>query len=127
MVMTSVGPVEPELLPPLIVETMVSIGSATAEPTREVSVDQPLASISRSPRLLMRQPGRALIVLLVYILVLVIAAGPLLWVFGDALGGVLIIAFACLLSVPVALLAPRPTSTPTPSCEQGPVLRRPRR
>jgi hypothetical protein len=72
-----------------------------------------------------RQPTRALTVLLGYLAAVAMAVGPLVLVFGGALGGLLIFAWACLLTVPVALLAPRPTHTPESPEEGFPVLKRP--
>lgn len=72
-----------------------------------------------------RQPIRALTVLLGYLVTTGAAVGPLQLAFGGALGGALSIAWACLLTVPVAILAPRPTQTPETPSEVGiPVLKR---
>jgi hypothetical protein len=71
-----------------------------------------------------RQPARALTAMLVYLVVVGAAVAPLLLIFGGALGGLLIVAWASLLTVPVALVAPRSAAPAGPPRDEGPVLTR---
>ena len=70
-----------------------------------------------------RQPIRALTVICIYLLLLAAAAGPLSLFFGGRLGTLLMAGLALLLTVPVAVAAPRPRSQGSTDQDQ-PVLRR---
>lgn len=105
---------------------------AELPPVRVVAVDRSQAPLmpdvtggSRARALPKRQPKRALAVLLGYIAVISLSVGPMLLIFGGAVGGLLIFALACLLTVPVALLAPRPTQASELLFDKIPVLKRP--
>lgn len=80
-------------------------------------------SVPRSRRLPERQPVRALVVVLAYLLVVVavtVALEALYGVFGLICAGL----FAAAMTVPVAVLAPRPRAAEQDDPDQRPVLLR---
>jgi hypothetical protein len=72
----------------------------------------------------MRQPRRALVVTAVYLTTVALLAVPTLLVLGRPLGWLILFAFASVLSVPVAIVAPLPRPEQDASSSH-PVLRRP--
>ena len=99
-----------------------SPGAERGEELPFASTPTPTSARARR-RLPAHQPLRGLTVSTLYLLALALAVGPVLLVFGTPLGWLILFAFAALLTVPVAIAAPRPRPDVRHKTNE-PVLRR---